>query len=172
MSAHVLQTAGKVLSAKLLKAQAIYIAIGRGDPSWDALTPAQIKASTPTDATGLVDEIGRRLATVQYVKEDAAGPIEMVNADDNSRTKYSLSATPTAFLYVDTTFDYQEGSGESVRELAIFVGGEMATGLPPGQSWFTAAQVTVPGDVWSIVRMPAMYRDGVNQHAERTVLPM
>ena len=172
MSAHVLQLAGKVLSAKLLKAQPIYIAIGRGDPAWDALTPAQIAASTPTDATRLVDEIGRRLASVQFVVEDPAGAIEIVNPSDNSRTKYALSANPTAFLFVDTTFDYQEGAGESVREIGIFVGGQLAAGLPPGQSWFTAGQVLAPGDVWSIVRMPSMYRDGVNQHTERTVLPM
>ena len=172
MTKHVLQDAGRIALAKALKAKTIHIALGRGEAAWDALTPAQIEASTPNNAAALVSEIGRRVATVQYVEPDPVGDIEVRDTDTDTTRRYRLSVNPTAFLYLRAKFDYTEGQGEYMREVGIYVDGTPIAGLPPGQMWFTAAQVATPGELYAQARGAASYRDGGSQWTEETVLPL
>lgn len=172
MSNHILQDAGRIALAKAIKAQNIHIAIGRGDAGWDTQTPQQIAASTPSNATALVSEIGRRLATVQYVTPAPSGEIAVFDPDTGSTARYSLSSTPTHYLWVRANFDRSEGQGEHVREIGLFIGAQTDTSLPAGQQWFTPDQLTSAGELYALARIDRMYRDGVLGLNEETVLPI
>ena len=158
----VLQDRGRIALASAIAAQPLYLAWGRGLPAWDAETPPE-----PTTATTLVDEIGRRLITaVQYVVPHAEGEIEL---PDGSR--YTASAAPSKWLHARWTFDYADAAGETVRELGVFIGGEMVAGLPPGQRYFTAAQVMAPGDLYTLERFDAFTRNASTRQVQEFVLP-
>ncbi|RYF02240.1 MAG: hypothetical protein EOO32_00650 [Comamonadaceae bacterium] len=158
----VLQDKGREALARAIAAQTIHLAWGRGLPAWDGAPDAE-----PTTATGLVDEIGRRLVTaVQFVQPDAAGAIEL---PDGSR--YATSAQPTKWLHVQWTFDFADAAGEQVRELGIFVGGTVVAGLPPGQRYFPAAQVATPGDLYCLERIPVFTRNPGVRQVQEYVLP-
>lgn len=157
-----LQDAGRIAIAKAVAALPIHIAIGRGLPAWDA-TPAQ----DPTDATALVDEIGRRLvADVGYCTPDPAGDIELP-----SGARYARSATPTSYLYLRCPFDYADGQGETVREIAVFMGTKTDPALPPGQRFFTPAQVTDAGAIYLVERRVATQRTGLLRMLEEIIIP-
>ena len=172
MSNHVLQDAGRIALAAAIKAQPLHIAIGRGDAAWDSLTPAQIAASVPTDATALVSEIGRRLATVQFVVPDDTGDISVHDPVTDSTQRYSLSAQPTHHLWLRAKFERAEGQGDHVREIAIFIGATPDPALPPGQQWFTPDQLVQPGQLYAMARTDRIFRDGVLGLNEETVLPI
>jgi hypothetical protein len=158
----VLQNAGRTALARSIAAQSIYLAWGRGSAEWDDQAEAE-----PTDAQGLVEEIGRRLVTaVQYVQPDPMGEIEL---PDGSR--YGTSATPTQWLHVRWTFDFDDAAGKPVREIGIFVGGTTAAGLPPGQRYFTPDQVVTPGDLYCLERIPVFVRNGGVRQVQEYVLP-
>ena len=66
-----LQDDGRIALAMAMAAQHVHLAWGRGLPAWDAVAEPE-----PSNATALVDEVGRRLATfVGYVEPDAAGEV-------------------------------------------------------------------------------------------------
>lgn len=158
----VLQDKGRTALARAIAAQSIFLAWGRGLPAWDAEPAAE-----PTTAAALADEIGRRQVTaVQYVQPDAAGEIELPDG-----TRYTVSATPTKWLHVRWTFDFADAAGEDVRELGIFVGGTVVDGLPPGQRYFTAAQVATPGDLYCLEHLPKFTRNAGVRQVQEYVLP-
>ena len=158
----VLQNQGRTALARAIASQSLYLAWGRGLPAWDANPEPE-----PTNATALVDEIGRRLATaVQYVVPDPMGEIEL---PDGSR--YTTSPQPSKWLHVRWTFDYADAAGETVRELGIFVGGTTAAGLPAGQRYFTAAQVATSGDLYTLERLPKFTRNAAVRQVQEYVLP-
>lgn len=158
----VLQQRGREFLASALAAQPLYLAWGRGLPAWDAETPPE-----PTTATALVDEIGRRLITaVQYVVPHDEGEIEL---PDGSR--YTASAQISKWVHARWTFDYADAAGETVRELGVFIGGTLVEGLPPGQRYFTAAQVVEPGDLYTLERFDAFTRSASTRQVQEFVLP-
>ena len=158
----VLQNQGRTALARAIASQSLYLAWGRGQPTWDDNPEPE-----PTTATALVDEIGRRLATaVQYVVPDPMGEIEL---PDGSR--YTTSPQPSKWLHVRWTFDYADAAGETVRELGIFVGGTTAAGLPAGQRYFTAAEVATPGDLYTLERLPKFTRNAAVRQVQEYVLP-
>lgn len=157
----VLQNSGRIALARAIASQSIHLAWGRGDPDWD-----EAHEPEPTNATELVDEVGRRLATqVAYVVPDPVGAIETVSG------KYTLSVEPTNWVYVSVRFDYGDAEGETLRELAIFIGSEPVGGLPPGQRYFTPAQVADLGDLYCLERIPAFTRNGAVRQVFDYVLP-
>ena len=93
----VLQQAGRIALAKAVAAQTIHIAWGRGLPAWDAAPEPE-----PITANALVDEIGRRLVTeVRFARPDDNGEIELP-----SGARYSVSDTPTTFVYLRAAFGF------------------------------------------------------------------
>lgn len=158
----VLQDRGRIALARAIATQPLYLAWGRGLPAWDGAPEPE-----PTDATALVDEIGRRLITaVQYVVPHADGEIEL---PDGSR--YTASAQQSKWLHARWTFDYADAAGETVRELGVFIGGAVQAGLPPGQRYFTAAQVVDPGDLYTLERFDAFTRSASTRQVQEFVLP-
>lgn len=144
----ILVDAGRVAIAQSIAIRPIHLAWGRGNGSWIA-PPAE-----SITATALQDEIGRRSATeVAYVTPDTGGDIILPN-----EAVFSRSVTPTNNLYVRTAFDFDEGLSEVIREIAIFVGTVTVGGLPPGQQYFTPAQVLNPGRMLSLENIGPIYR--------------
>ena len=158
----VLQNRGRVAIARAVAALPIYLAWGRGSPTWDDELEAE-----PTTAEALVDEIGRRIATsVQFAEPNPDGEIEL---PDGSR--YSVSATETKWLYVTWVFNYADAAGETVRELGVFLGGTLVPGLPAGQRYFTADQVVEPDDLYNLERFDKFTRAASTRQVQAFVLP-
>lgn len=158
----VLQDRGRIALAGAVAALPIYLAWGRGLSAWDGATPPE-----PTDATTLVDEIGRRLVTAwQYVRPEPTGEIELPDG-----TSYTVSAQPTKWLHLRWTFDYADAANEDVRELGIFLGGTLVEGLPAGQRYFTAAQVLAPGELYTLERFEKWKRNPSTRQVQEMVLP-
>lgn len=155
------QTDGRVLLAELTAAQDIYFALGTGDPVWDTTPDAE-----PVSATTLVAEVGRRKATtIGYVLPDANGAIETPQGN------YSISATPTRFLYLTCTFAFSELATEHIREVGVFANCTTKAGLPAGQRFFTPAEVTAPGRCLLVDRAQNFMRSGTVRPSFEYVLP-
>jgi hypothetical protein len=144
----ILVDAGRVAIAESIALRPIHLAWGSGDGAW-VTPPAESLA-----ATALQTEIGRRTATeVAYVTPDPGGNIVLPND-----AVFTRSVTPTNHLYVRTAFDFEDGLSEVIREIAIFVGTVTVGGLPPGQEYFTPAQVTGQGRMLSLENIGPIYR--------------
>lgn len=110
MSDAVLVVPAGIAFARALKAQesTIYLAIGTGDPAWDAQNP---KPQPPTTQQTLLNEVARVLATVEYLTEQGA-----------------VSPTPTNRLRLSATFGAGVANGQTIRELAAFSFGSGGVG--------------------------------------------
>ena len=107
--------------AMLNLASGIYVAMGHGDVAWDT-TPVDAGA----DDIDLVAEHGRRRALqVSYATPDQAGTI-IVNTGS-----YSLSVTPTPFLYVMGSFAFTDAVGQTIREVGVFADTQLNSGIDP-----------------------------------------
>lgn len=144
-----LQDAGRIANAIAFSQRPLYLAWGRGAAAWDATPQPE-----PSNATALIDEVGRRLASfVGFVAPSPSGEIEL-----SSGHRYTASTVPTQWVYMSTVFWFNEADGETLRELAVFVGGATDPGLPPGQRYFTPGEVTDPGHMYLLERVPAFPR--------------
>ncbi|MDA8449849.1 hypothetical protein M4R23_09145 [Acidovorax sp. GBBC 3332] len=160
--AAVLQQSGRIFLATAVAAPPLYLAWGRGLPAWDTKAEPE-----PTNATRLVDEIGRRLITsVSYVVPDENGAIELPD-----KKRYTVSVTQTKWLHVSWTFAYEDAAGETVREIGVFIGGTLVAGLPAGQRYFTAAQVVEPGYCYCVEHVQAFKRGAGVRPVQQYVLP-
>lgn len=140
-----LQNDGRVGECALFLARPLFLAWGRGSPAWD-VTPEP----EPVDAVALVDEVGRTSAVQKmFVEPDAAGEILMPNGD-----RYKMSVTPTRWAFIRAVFGYDDAVGETIREAGLFFDGAVDAGLPPGQIYFTPAQVTALGRLKTLARLP------------------
>ncbi len=158
----VLQDAGRIALAVAVASQPIHLAWGRGDIDWD-VTPEP----EPTNATALVEEVGRRLATfVGYCQPAADGEIELP-----SGSKYTVVPGPTRWVYVRFVFNFEDAAGETLRELAVFLGAQPVAGLPAGQRYFEPAQIAQPGRLYTLERMPFFTRNGAVRQTFEYVLP-
>jgi hypothetical protein len=158
----VLQDIGRIALAQAVAAQTIHIAWGRGLPAWDAVPEPE-----PSNATALVDEVGRRLVTdIAFVTPDAAGEIEMPNGD-----RYAPSATPTPWLYLRCTFGFTDAQGETLREMGVFFGTTNEAHVPIGQRYLLPADIAEPGKLYTLERRAAYPRSGSVRQVEEIVLP-
>jgi hypothetical protein len=122
-------------------------------PSLAAVQILVTYGTTPLSSndTKLVDEIGRRqAATVAYVKPDAAGSIATPGGG-----LWSLSETPTRYLYVNVLYDFAEAAGETVREVGVFVDTVRVASVPAGQSYLLPADIADPGYLMLLDHIPA-----------------
>ena len=155
------QLDGRIGLAELVAAKPIYIAWGAGDAAWDTVPQPE-----PVDGTGLVAEIGRRLATqVGYVLPAPAGEIETPQGN------YTISAQPTRYLYIRTVFAFDDAPTAHIRELAVFYGSVPVGGLPDGQRYFVPAQIADPGRLLLLDRSQNFERNGAVRPSFEYVLP-
>ena len=144
----ILTFSGRTAMAVSLRVRPIHLAWGSGNAAWDT-TPV---AETPEDTT-LVAEVGRRKATfVEYLTPDENGGILLGGRN------FSVSVAPTNIMHMRFDFEANEAVGSVIRELAVFIGTETRAGLPPGQEYFVPADVTNPGILLALERIPKITR--------------
>jgi hypothetical protein len=124
------------------KADSIYLAWGSGDSAWDT-TPVDVDDTL----TELEDEVGRRLLTYSaFVVEDDEGEIVTPSGS------YTISANPTTNLFMRFAFDTTDSPSAIIREVGLFTDGTVNDGLPPGQKYFSPAEVDDPGIMAAVER--------------------
>lgn len=156
----ILTTSGRVALAMSVANEAIHLAWGSGNPAWDD-TPV---AESITE-TALVAEVGRRIATsVRYCTPDAEGEIIVPNG------RFTESATPTNHLFLRFNFDFTDAPTASIREIGIFIGTVVNTGLPPGQLYFLPAELQSPGTLLALERIPKITRSAAVRQSFEFVL--
>lgn len=132
------------LAQQIHDASEIHLAWGSGDPSWSSGPPDP----SPT-ATALTAEVGRRRATeVEYVVPDGAGSIDLGDLGT-----YTISLTPTRYVYMRFTFDLVDGVGEDIREVGVFLNSTIDGAVPPGQDYVVPAEVTDGGTLFSLAHL-------------------
>jgi len=155
------QLDGRIAQAMLVAAQPLHLAWGTGKPEWDVMPEAE-----PVDASALINEVGRRTVTqVGYVLPDSNGEIETPQGN------YALSVEPTRYLYIRTTFAFDDAVDAQIRELGLFIGTETVGGLPPGLRYFTPDQIDNPGQLLVLDRSQNFQRNGAVRPAFEYIMP-
>lgn len=144
----ILVDSGRAAFAQAMQNETLHLAWGEGDPSWDD-TPIP----PPTDATELVNEVGRKLATVKaYCTPDSEGEIVVLSG------RFAYSPTPTKYLFLRFSYDFDDAPAATIRELGVFMGTETDPELPPGQTYFEGEEITDPGVMVTLERVTASQR--------------
>ena len=166
---------GRAAIALAITARPLHLAWGSGNAAWDA--PGADLPSLLT-ATALTNEVGRRTPNrVGFVTPDEAGDIVIpVSAGAEGavqEARYRQSAEPTPYVYMLVNYDYADASNVVVRELGVFMDTVVKADLPPGQRYFTPADVEEPGLLLAaqIVLPPINRSPSVRQTVE-FVLPI
>lgn len=143
----ILTKSGRVVIAESIAARPIYLAWGTGNGSWT------VPPTESVNAVALLSEIGRRIATeVAFAVPDVAGDIVLPTG------RFTRSVTPTNFLYVNTVYDFADASSSVIREVGVFVGATMSSGLPVGKKYFVPADYVLPGRMLHLENMAPIYR--------------
>lgn len=158
----VLTTSGRTAVAVAIAARPLHLAWGNGDPAWDAeLIPESL------EATALTSELGRVVAAViGYAVPDPLGPIEVPTGF------YRLSETPTNHLLLRCDYGYPDAADQVIRETGLFMDSVIADDLPPGQRYFTPAEVVDPGILVAIEHFPPVIRTPLNREQFEFVLTL
>ncbi|GHT98177.1 hypothetical protein FACS1894126_3360 [Alphaproteobacteria bacterium] len=131
----ILTQSGRAAIAQSVKDQVIHIALGQGDADSDD----SIGSEDPMQTT-LKSEVGRRIVDgVVFCVGDDEG--ELVTPTG----RFSASEEPTNNLYIETTYDFEDASDHTIRELGLFVGTKTDPDLPVGQKYFLPADIIDPG---------------------------
>lgn len=156
-----LVTTGRAGLAASVAARNIFLGIGGGSSTWDANgTPPESISSA-----ALLAPIGyRKAAQVSFATPAAQGAITLPNG------RYDVSATPTNHLYLRFTLDFEDVSTATIRETGVFLDTATQAGLPVGQMFFTAAQVTNPGTLYLLEHVAAIIRTPATRETFEFVL--
>ncbi len=147
--AAILTTSGRVAIAIAIQQRTAHLAWGSGDPSWGLTPPAP-----PGNASALLAEVGRRKATtVQFVTPDPAGEIAVPEG------RFSVSPTPTNSVCFDFFFQFEDGVGETIREVAVFLDTVADAGVPLGKQYLEPSEVDTPGTLLVIQRIAPIVRE-------------
>lgn len=154
---------GRTVIASLLKANTFYLGIGRGNAAWDGV-PVPPSAMD----TDLVDKVGAtKMRQISFASPSETGEISMA---DGSR--FTISATPTRYLYVTFKLDLPDASGNLLRECGIFYGLQVQPGAPNGQFYFASAAVASWGQLIHTDRFNSISRDGTIEQTFSFILTL
>lgn len=132
----ILTTSGRAALAAAVQQQALHLAIGEGDPTWDSQHPP----AESTAQTALLREVGRRVVDeVYFVSPAADGEIVVPTG------RFSISTDPTNNLFIRVRFDFEDAATSTIREQALFVGTMTKPDLPAGQKYFVPTDIVDPG---------------------------
>lgn len=144
----ILTNSGRAAAAAAIKAQSLYMAWGSGDVSWDT-----VPVPEPAEATALVNELGRRRVTqALFCLPDDNGELVVPTG------RFTVSATPTKYLYMRFSFDFSDASASTIREVAVFSGTVPDAGIPAGQDYLIPSEVQGPGLMLALERIAALAR--------------
>lgn len=157
----ILTNSGRIaLAEEVYNAPMVHLAWGSGDVSWGASPP-----SVDPGITALLAEVARRKVTEKaYVVPDAGGSIILPSGN------WTISGTPTRYLYLRFHFDFGDAVGESIREQAVFIGTTLAGGVDPATNYLLPAQVATPGRLFLADRTaPIVRQNTVREQFEYVV---
>ena len=148
----ILTQAGRTELARFIASKAIYLAWGEGKQNWEDNPP-----EGEYKQTALLNVIGYRKAKqVGFCLPDTDGPISVPNG------RYKLSDTPTNYLYCEFSFDFEDGLGETIRELGLMVGTTPKDDIAIGQFYLRKDEVADPGTLLLLEnRLPLFREQGV-----------
>jgi hypothetical protein len=114
----VLTNSGRVAIAEAIKEQPLHLGWGIGDGSW-TVPPAE-----DVTADALTNEVGRRVIfQKEFCVPDGSGPIIVPTG------QFAFSTEPTNNLYLSYKFDFTDAESATIRELGVFSGTELKTGV-------------------------------------------
>jgi hypothetical protein len=148
--------AGRATLAKAIKDKNVMLAVGSGQAAWTQLSNTPSLSGTETALVAPV--AGVRPAVKDFVVPNAAGTIE---APDGS--KWSISATPTKYLYLSFVLGFQDGPSEVLKELGLYLDPTYAAAVGAGQTYIPWASVTNAGNLLALERIAPLERAGVRQ---------
>jgi len=157
----ILTKSGRVAIANAITSLPLHFAWGTGDGAW--LTPP----SESPNASALINELGRRTVTSwAYVVPNVAGDIV------TSTGTFSLSPgnAPTSNIWVKANFAFTDAQSAVIREVAVYSDTVVATGLPPGQAYFTPGQITDPGILLYLENITPIFRSPTIQENFEAVI--
>lgn len=158
MSLATLTNSGRAGMAAALAAMPLHFAWGSGDPAWDADPEQQHLKQPLVNAIALNNEMGRRAVTaIGYVTPDPDGeitiPVGRQPSGEVEMSRYTAVLEPTPYLYLRVNFDFADASDQIIREVGIFLNTRLKDDLPPGQKYFTPADLASAGRLLAIQRM-------------------
>ena len=160
----ILTTSGRTAIAVAVAAQPLHLAIGSGDPAWDATPIAE-----PVGASALVAELGRRAASqVAFVVPDANGSISVPNGKFNPVAAGQKSNN----LYLRFAFDYGDATTASVREIGIFLGTTIKPEVGTGVAFFLPSHLLSPGTLLGLQHPAKITRSGNTRQSFEFVLTL
>jgi hypothetical protein len=149
-----LTTSGRTGIAAAIKTRTAHLAWGSGNPAWTSTPP-----DPPANTSSLLAEVGRRkVLQVEFCTPDSAGAIVVPEGT------FSITSTPTNSLYYKFHFDFEDGVGSTIRELAIYIDTVAAVGVPVGQLYLSPAQVAQPGFLLVAERRAPLVREATTRH--------
>lgn len=168
---------GRAAIALALSKRPLHLAWGSGDPSWDA---PDTQLPSLVTATALRNELGRRTPNrIGFVQPDEAGDIIIPisagaeGAVQEARYRLVTDGTPTPFLYMQTNYNYADASNAVIREMGVFMDTEFVPDLPPGQRYFTPAEIANPGLLLAAqIILPPINRSPSVRQTVEFVLPI
>lgn len=144
--------AGRIALAKSIKARTVMMAVGSGSVDW-GLTPPD-PDTTATALTAPLAIVRHRIK--EFVRPDPAGAV--MSSDGST---WTITATPTQYLYLSFTLGFTDGPDETLRECAIYLDPVIQVSVPNGQNYIPAASVTAFGDLLALKRFSPDVRAGV-----------
>lgn len=144
----ILTDSGRAAVATAILAQPIHLAWGNGDVAWDS------SPSPETPATSnLLAEVGRRKVTqALYCRPDPAGELIV------SEGRFTVSQTPTKYLYLRFAFDFMDAADQTIRELGVFIGTTAKSSVPVGQDYLLPADIDNHGQLLVLEHIQKLVR--------------
>ena len=143
-----LTNTGKLVLAQVFKSQRYWCAWGTGNPAWDGSGVSGSAYSPTVNDTALVNEIGRRVASiVEYCTPNANGDIIVPSG------KFSASSSRTRYVHLRFQFSLLDSPEATIREVGVFANAVIANGAP---NYITPAYVTTRGDLVAVERFDAV----------------
>ncbi|MGL4459787.1 MAG: hypothetical protein ACRCUB_15630, partial [Plesiomonas shigelloides] len=71
---------------------------------------------------------------------------------------FSVSQTPTKYLYLRFAFDFTDASDKTIRELAVFVGTTAKSSVPVGQDYLLPSDIEDHGQMLVLEHIQKLVR--------------
>lgn len=133
----ILTDSGRAAVAQSIKERPIHLAWGSGSADWDVTPPTESISTSE-----LLAEVGRRKVTQSlYCTPDPVGEIVVAEG------RFTVSNTPTKYLYLRFAFDFLDAPTETIRELGVFIGTVAKATTPVGQDYLLPEDIEDPGQL-------------------------
>lgn len=136
--------------------------------AWGTVPVEQDWGNTPVVEelldTTLIQEVGRIKALAkQYVVIDNDGVIEV------DGVKWSVSATPTKYVYLKFSFDQTMNSADSIYQLGLFVGTVAIIGKE-AELYLQPSDIQETGKMLLLENQPVLYRNTATKETYEYVI--